>query len=375
MSRDAAWIFLLPCVLTLALASGCAAPGEPTARHPVTPVAIADLTGHQTGSAVVLTFTLPRKSTDDAPLPESPTIEIYRVPLSPGAAPDRKTSWRLIYTVPSERVGSYLSGDRIEFRDPLTPADIGSAGQHQLAYTVRTRSVKARASGDSNYFTVLISPPPDPPRDLRAAMTETAVVLSWVEPMASGNSPNTSSYRVYRAELEPGQEAVKDVAEAKYKSPLALQGSPSSPGFSDTQFDFGHTYLYLVRAVSQTLEEPAGSVESADSMPAVVTPKDTFPPAAPVGLEATIIPATPEAPARVELSWAISSEGDLAGYFVYRSDREDTPGERVSHETLPSPTFRDISVASGKRYFYRVSAVDRAGNESRLSPVVQVDVP
>jgi hypothetical protein len=324
---------------------------------------------------VVLTFTLPRKSTDDAPLPESPSIEINRAPLSPGVHPDGKTPWRLVYTVPSERVDSYLSGDRIEFRDPLAPADFGGAGGHQLAYMIRTRSVKTRASGDSNYFTMQISPPPEPPRDLRVSVTETAIVLSWAEPIAAGNSAKTASYRVYRAELEPGQEAAGDMSQVKYKSPLALQGSPSSPEFSDAQFDLGRTYLYVVRAISQTGAEPAGIVESADSISAVVTPKDTFPPATPTGLEAGIIPATPEAPARVELSWAISSEGDLAGYFVYRSDREDTPGERISRETLPSPTFRDISVVSGKRYFYRVSAVDRAGNESPLSPVVQIDVP
>jgi fibronectin type 3 domain-containing protein len=94
-----------------------------------------------------------------------------------------------------------------------------------------------------------------------------------------------------------------------------------------------------------------------------------------MGLEAAIIPATPESPAYVELSWAISPEGDLAGYHVYRSGREDTPGEPVDHELLPSPTFRDISVVPGKRYFYRVSAADRAGNESPLSSTVQIEVP
>ena len=56
----------------------------------------------------------------------------------------------------------------------------------------------------------------------------------------------------------------------------------------------------------------------------MVTPRDVFPPAAPVGLEAAIVPATPQGAAYVELSWAISPEPDLAGYRVYRSDREDT---------------------------------------------------
>jgi len=60
---------------------------------------------------------------------------------------------------------------------------------------------------------------------------------------------------------------------------------------------------------------------------------------------------------------------------VYRSDREDTPGDRITGEVLPSPSFRDTSVVSGKRYFYRVSAVDRVSNESPVSPAVQIDIP
>jgi fibronectin type 3 domain-containing protein len=119
----------------------------------------------------------------------------------------------------------------------------------------------------------------------------------------------------------------------------------------------------------------ADFVESADSAPVQVTPRDTFPPAAPANLEITIVPATNQAPAYIELAWAISPEADLAGYAVYRSDAEDSPGERITTEILPSPTFRDISVLPGRRYYYRVSALDRAGNESPRSSAVQADVP
>ena len=119
----------------------------------------------------------------------------------------------------------------------------------------------------------------------------------------------------------------------------------------------------------------ANLVESADSAQAMVTPRDIFPPAAPTNIEITIVPATPQAPAYVELSWAINPEGDLAGYSVYRSDAEDALGDRVSTEILPSPTFRDISILPGRRYYYRVSAQDRAGNESPKSSAVQTDVP
>jgi hypothetical protein len=373
MRRAAAPVAFVFCVLACAVVVGCAAPGEPSPRHPVIPVAITDLAARQSGSAVVLTFSLPSESTDHESLAEAPTIEVYRAALPPVAGPGRKTAWRMVYTIPSERVDSYVNADRVEFRDPLTPDNLEQTAGLPLTYMVRTRAVKSRASGDSNIFTLRIYPPPGPPRDLRVSVTESAVTLSWSELLAADTGPKTVGYRVYRAEIEPGEESTpQDVSQVKLRSPLAMQGSTSPPEFSDTQFEFGHTYLYTVRAVAQY---GADTIESADSSPAVAAPRDTFPPATPLGLEAAIIPATPEAPAHVELSWAISSEGDLAGYHVYRSDLDNIPGERINREVLRSPTFRDTSVVSGKRYFYRVSAVDRAGNESPLGSSVQIEVP
>ena len=360
------------CIFACALVEGCAAPGDPSPRHPVVPVPIADLAGRQSGSEVVLTLSVPTRSTDREALIESPAIEIYRAALPPGVTADRKTAWRLVYSIPSERVDSYIKDSHFEFRDPLTPDDLAHAAGSSLAYMVRARTVKARASDDSNIFVARIFPPPAAPRNLRVSVTESAVVVSWAEsPQPSGAS--FGGYRVYRAEAESGQDvAPADLSQLKLKSPLALAGPSSSTEFRDSNFEFGKTYFYTVRSVAQL---GADLVESADSAPAIVTPKDIFPPAAPQGLESAIIPATPQAPAYVELSWAISSEADLAGYYVYRSDAEDAPGLRLNNEVLPSPAYRDISIVSGRRYFYRVSAIDRAGNESPKSPAVQIEVP
>jgi hypothetical protein len=372
MIRAAALLALASCLLACALVAGCAAPGEPTARHPVVPVAITDLSARQYGNAFALNFTLPTRSMDREALPEHPTIEIYRTSLTPATIPDKKTAWRPAYTIPSEQVDQYLKGARIEFLDPLTAEDFTRPAGSSIAYKVRTRAVKARASADSNIVVASIYPPPEAPHEVHVEVTESALIVKWPE-SALPRGASSRAYRVYRGIIEVGQENLpRDISRVKLKSQLELEGSSPSTEFRDLHFEFGTPYVYTVRTVAQL---GADFVESIDSAPAAVTPRDTFPPATPTNLEITVIPATNQAPAYVELSWAISSEADLAGYSVYRGERDDEPGERISMEILPSPTFRDISVVSGKRYYYRVSALDRAGNESPKSSAVQADVP
>jgi hypothetical protein len=351
---------------------GCAAPGEPTTRHPVVPVPVADLSAHQSGNAFSLAFTLPSRSTDHEALAEHPGIEIYRAELPPGGIPVKQTAWRLAYTIPPEQVDQYLKGQHFEFRDPLTSQDFARVAGSSAAYKVRARAVRARASADSNIVTARIYPAPEAPRDVHIEVTEPALIVHWD---AATPPPGASSltYRIYRGVAEPGEINIsQDLSKAKFKSPLELEGSSLETEFPDVHFEFRTPYVYTVRAVAQYA---ADSVESSDSAPILVSPRDVFPPATPTGLEIAVIPASQQIPAYVELSWAINPEEDLAGYFVYRSDREGTPGERINAEILPSPTFRDISVKSGKRFYYRVSALDRAGNESPMSFSAAADVP
>lgn len=372
MTRARAPLAFVFCLLACALAAGCAAPGDPTARHPVVPAAVTDLTALQYGNAFELAFTLPSRSMDREALAEHPTIEIYRAQLPPGAALDKKTAWGLAYSIPSEQVDRYLKGERIDFRDPLTAEDLARAAGSSMAYKIRTSAVKSRASADSNVVMARIYPAPDAPREVRVSVTESALIVSWAE-AALPPGASSRAYRVYRGTIESAQEnPPRDLSQAKLKIPLELAGPSPSAEFRDSHFEFGTPYLYTVRAVAQY---GADFIESADSSPAVVTPRDVFPPASPAGLEIAIVPATQQAPAYAELSWAISPEADLAGYSVYRSDGEDTPGERVSAEILPSPTFHDISAQPGRRYYYSVSALDRAGNESPRSSAVVADIP
>jgi hypothetical protein len=353
-----------PASLLLVLAAfavGCAAPGEPTARHPVVPAAVTDLAARQVGGETILSFTLPTRSTDGEPLAERSSIEVFRTAIAPGAAVDRKTPWDLAYAIPSERVDAYLKTTRAEFHDPLTPAILGGPAGSQLAYLVRTRASRARASGESNVVTLHIYLPPAAPANVRASVAESAVTIRWGETSPPAGA-TFGGYHVYRTRVIPEQAGAS----------AELLGTATTAEYQDAHFEVGETYAYTVRSAAMF---GADVVESADSVAASVTTRDVFPPAAPVGLEAAIVPATPQAGSYVELSWAISPESDLAGYRVYRSDREDATGERLNAELLLSPAFRDMSVVPGGRYFYRVSAVDRSGNESTLSPAILALVP
>jgi hypothetical protein len=226
------------CLLACALIAGCAAPGDPTARHPIVPIAVSDLGVQQYGNAFVLTFTLPVRSTDRAALAEHPAIEIYRAALAPGPPADKKTPWRLAYTVPSEQVDLYLKGERVEFHDPLTAGDFARPAGSSMGYKIRTMVAKTQASADSNVVTARLYPAPEAPRDVHVGVAESAIVVSWTAaPLPPGASSRV--YRVYRGIMEPGEEiSPPDISRAKLKAGLELMGTSGSTDYHDSRFEF-----------------------------------------------------------------------------------------------------------------------------------------
>jgi fibronectin type 3 domain-containing protein len=169
---------------------------------------------------------------------------------------------------------------------------------------------------------------------------------------------------MYRGEIDPASAAAAapDLSQAKWKSPLAFLASSATTSYSDTTFDFGKTYLYTVRTV---IPADGGTVESSDSVPAIVILRDVYPPAVPQSLVAAVLRPDPNAPPEVDLSWSINT---------YRSEQQDTPGQLLTPDLLPSPAYRDTSVQPGHLYWYSVTAVDRSGNESAPSAPVAAEV-
>jgi hypothetical protein len=358
----------------LLVLAGCGAPGEPVAPTPPTPTAITDLAARQAGDGVQLTFTMPTKTVRGERLTEAPAVEVLRGAARPDGSPDTK-SFRVVDTIPGALVGKYRTDDHVQLVSPVAPEETRAHPGATLVYRVRTRVSKKRASADSNPVAVRAFPVPERVASIQAKVNEASIDLSWpAVTRTSGGDPITvTEYRVYRGELDPRTHdpATKDVLHEKWIAPLMLLGAANDPSYRDTQFEFGKTYVYVVRSVVNAERKP---LESSDSDPLVLTPADTFPPATPQGLVAAVVSGGNEATPEVDLSWSINAETDLAGYHVYRSEAENDKGKLVTPDLLLSPAYRDTTVAFGHRYWYRVTAVDRSGNESAPTPPVAVDV-
>lgn len=108
-------------------------------------------------------------------------------------------------------------------------------------------------------------------------------------------------------------------------------------------------------------------VESAPTEPVCVEVKDLVPPEPPERVFADI------GDTFVEISWPASSSGDVAFYRVYRT--ADWEARAMIIETEGQLLrVRDLRMTPGSRT-YEVTAVDKAGNESRPSESVKLTVP
>ena len=92
------------------------------------------------------------------------------------------------------------------------------------------------------------------------------------------------------------------------------------------------------------------------------TTPDTAPPQAPA-----ISQAYAKGNGKAVVTWSPNTEVDLAGYNVYHVG----PTSKVNAAPIQTPYFVDENLPEGA-VFYRVTAVDRSGNESAPSAIVRV---
>jgi hypothetical protein len=118
-----------------------------------------------------------------------------------------------------------------------------------------------------------------------------------------------------------------------------------------------------VSVLSANLASPAEMALAGDG----VSPTSNPPPSS---------PAPPPAPVQhtVHLTWN-SNDTNIAGYHVYRSKSSDSGFSQVTSALLPSTNYDDSTVDSGTTYYYAVTVVTFAGDESGYSHQATAVVP
>ena len=88
---------------------------------------------------------------------------------------------------------------------------------------------------------------------------------------------------------------------------------------------------------------------------------DTTAPAIPADLNATAFEAD------VDLTWLANAESDLAGYNIYRSTVQGMGYFKINTQLLTQNSYQDTDFPRITTYYYVVTSVDNAGNESSYS--------
>jgi hypothetical protein len=206
-----------------------------------------------------------------------------------------------------------------------------------MTYFHRTGAETYVATSEVWSYTVPTGPiPPPAPLGLTATTGNAMVALNW-QPSAGADG-----YNVYRAASS---------SSGAY-SPIAR--NVTAPNHTDTTVVNGTTYYYYVTAVSAV-------GESAPSAYIGATPQG--PPAAP-----TLLSAVPRK-GQVKLTWTAAM--GATSYKVQRSDNGGTTYAQIK-SGVTSLTYTDSKLAAGKTYYYRVLAVNSAGDSPPSPPLVAV---
>jgi hypothetical protein len=360
---------------------------------------VKDLTAERVGDLVQLHWTTPSMTTDRLEIQGAMTAEICRITVtSPAPQPQSCIPVRRQQVQPGPTQAA-------EALSPTLTADPPAL----LAYRVQIFNSHGRSAGLSpEAFTASGAAPP-PVDQLRATPTREGAMLEWqktdspapmeldrlpvgpngvvIEPTPHKTASKPSRPTIKKTESHPQKSATAPAPKppkppqmtppAPIEVKLQTPPLPADPGGTiDHTAQKGETYRYTAQRVrSVSVGGHTQDLRSNVSLPVMVTMRDVFPPHAPSGLEAVPGGAT-AADRSIDLSWTPNTEDDLAGYIVYRQEI-DSKGvaagtvTRLNATPVVGPAYRDLTAIAGRRYAYRVTAIDTAGNESAPSADVQ----
>ena len=222
-----------------------------------------------------------------------------------------------------------------------------SASNITLYSGVNVITVTARDSAGNtgtDTLTVTYTPPDPTPPAAPTNLTANAVSSSQIDLDWDDNTElDLSHYNVHRSTNIGGP-----------YSQVATNVTLSQ--HSDTGLSASTTYYYVVTAVDTASNESGYSNEASDT-----TYAPDLPPAAPTDLTANAVSSS-----QIDLDWDDNTEPDLSHYNVHRSTTPGDPYSQVATNVTLSQ-HSDTGLSASTTYYYVVTAVDTASNESGYS--------
>ena len=356
---------------TAVLFSSCAQMAPPVPPSLELPKVVSDLKAVRKGDKVYLRWTAPTQTTDGESVDHLGATRICRS-MDGSSAQCEKVGEVLPGQNPKPSTNAKPSAaNEANYIDTISD-DLQQDSKKIFSYSVSVENESGRSAGLSNRVQIPAALTLLAPADFKAQPTADGIVLSWT-PVASPAEFH-GSYRIYRQQEGTATSVVAG----------ELPMDPASTQFVDHGFEWGKTYSYRITVVTEVAGgmHACGNppkdcasvflVEGDDSPTAKVFANDVFAPAVPSGLQAVYSGEGQKS--FIDLLWAPDSEGDLAGYNVYRREDGGTASKLNSEPVKPS-AYRDFAVQPGKKYFYLVTAVDLRGNESAPSEESSEQVP
>jgi hypothetical protein len=311
--------------------AGCGQKGPPLAPLRRVPAALQDFTARRTAGTVRLVFTPPAANTDGSTPADLGRVDVYALTVAKAEEAPAGDAFLLKASVVAT-LEKPAPGERATLEERVTAESDPAPVRVYVAVPVSRRG--GHRGPVSTRAVVSLADAPPPAGGLRAQHDAKAITVDWLP-----TTPPAGGYNVY--ETKDGIDSAAPINASPVKE----------PPFTDARLAFGVERCYVVRALAG---RDGAFVESDSSTPACVTPRDTFPPAAPTGL--TVVGGE----GVISLIWDANGEADLGGYLVLRGE---APGEKLTRLT-PDPirdtTFRDERVKPGVRYVYAVVAIDTA---------------
>jgi len=362
---------ILCLVFAAVLLSSCAQMAPPVPPSLELPKLVNDLKAVRKGDKVYLRWTSPTKTTDGESIDHLGKTIICRN-LTESSTQCEKVGevQPLRNPKPTPDVNS-STVNQANYVDTL-PIDIQQDSTRILSYSVSVENDSGRSAGLSNRVQIPAALTLPAPGDFTAQATADGIALHWNAVLPPPEFHGF--YRIYRQQ--------EGVATSVVAGELPVDSA--STQFVDHGFEWGKTYSYRIAVVTEVSAgmHPCGNppqdcasvffVEGDDSPTLKVFANDVFPPSVPSGLQA-VFSGEGQKPF-VDLLWAPDTEGDLAGYNVYRRE-EGGAAAKLNSELIKTSAYRDFEVQPGKKYFYLVTALDVRGNESGPSEEASEQVP